>query len=274
MKNLKDHIAKNKILELSKILLEFDLTNELENEVINFTSRENELINKTKIGVIDNDHIILERNRINYGFLSIIDRIDSNTVSGNEHKIKLPIVIERYRNDDRIRTTLERIHEKQLSLNERYLPLDFLIDELYNLFDRMTFIREPKIETCRSQRWTARVHTSKMTYEILINFQDNILKNGSEEQIALYGNLLSNIGKYVDSMTGMLFKESKVDIDEVYELIGTAKFLNKFKENIEIRFPNDPNDETIIMDERSKNTINKYLQNTISNIKDLLNSVK
>lgn len=113
-----------------------------------------------------------------------------------------------------------------------------------------------------------------MTYEILINFQGNIYDYGTPEQARVYGDLLYNVAKYIDNMVKMLFLERKVDISEIYDLVGTSKFLTKFKENIEKVFPENNENQTIIMEDIVKNTINKYLKNSIENIKILLTSVK
>ena len=219
----------------------------------------------------------LTRSKRNMAYVKICDKIlnalgrdpDQSPSILSERPVKS---MKTFDIDPRIRSTMNAIESKQSASPQRNIGIDQLIIFLDNLFERMTFRGEPKIEMCKSQRWTDRVHTARLTYEALFLFQPLFEQNGTAEQRKIYRELLLNISKYIDEMVSGLFEQRKVELTEVDHLLGTPAFVTRFKENQEKRFPISATGETSEIDPAIATPINKYLKRVITSSKKLLNT--
>lgn len=164
--------------------------------------------------------------------------------------------------DKRIKGIIQTINEVHQQSPTK-LDTSFFLTQINKLFNRMTFRGEPQIELCRSGRWSKRVHSALMTHDFLLQLEPIFIKKASKNQIALYQQILLNISQYIDSMIAYLFKEKNVSEDEIRPLLGKPEFVTRFKENEEIVFEEHATEEGIIMDEKIKTTINKYLGQSI-----------
>lgn len=173
------------------------------------------------------------------------------------------------------------IHNVIIDLNEligkkEKLSLSNFLQIVNKLFNRMTFRGEQKIETCRSQRWSKRVHSALMSHQVLLRLERLFIPLASKKQQKLYQSLLLSLSQYIDSMIAYLFKDRKVEESEIRELIGQGAFITRFKENTEILFEQtikkEGNEEIpiLLIPEAQKNEINKYLQCTIAIMDELI----
>lgn len=168
-----------------------------------------------------------------------------------------------YSMDSRITNFIENINKK-LQAESSHLESSFIIAQIDNLFNRMTFRGEPQIEMCRSQRWSMRVHSSLMTHHALLQVDPIFAEIADTSQKNLYQELLLSLSQYIDSMVTYLFKTTKISEDQIRDLLGQPEFISKFQENEEIQFEFNPKQEGTLMPDHIKNIINKYLQQTIN----------
>lgn len=187
----------------------------------------------------------------------------TNTGSFDKSEIDQGIIdSQKYALDDRIRSTAEKINT--VYKKGPFFKASDLIEQIDKLFNRMTFRGEPDISLCRSQRWTQRVHSALMTHHFLLQLEPHFFQLATQRQNEVYQQLLLSISQYIDAMIAYLFQSRKIDVDEIKGLIGTSDFATQFKKNEEVIFEEAPNEEGIIMEERIRSTINKYLQRTIN----------